>query len=320
MQTPLVSIVLPVYNAEAYLDRCLESIVEQSYANIQIIVVDDGSKDNSVQIIQNYLTDDRIKFIQKPNSGPSDTRNLAVSHAQGEYLSFIDADDYLQKDYVEKLLTPFLQHPEIDLVVSNYIELAPYNVNGTSVSQIAKNEIITDFKKLLFQGTMGVLWGKMFRTSIIRTYQLELPAEIHFQEDLVFVAQYAQHCKVMYGITDYLYYYNRLNENSITSKLSPSLLKEFNKVQTKLLELYQNTPIHKLVQNRYNQFYQSYLISRAKQLDYQEFKKEVQSLDFKKYILSPDKKLYKPYFILLKNNFLPLAFAYIKLISFIKNK
>ncbi len=319
MINPLVSIVLPVYNAEAYLDRCLQSILGQTYTNIQIVVIDDGSKDKSVSIIQKYLKDERITFVQKSNSGPSDTRNIGIQNAEGEYITFVDADDYVSKDYVEKLLLPFTQQDNTDLVVSNYIELAHYNINGTLISQITKSGPIEDFQALLFQGTMGVLWGKMFRTSIIQQYQLLLPAEIHFQEDLLFVAHYVRNCKVVYGITDGLYYYNRLNENSITSKLSKSLLLEFQKVQTKLLELYHDTPTERLIQVRNNQFYQSYLINCVKQLGFKEFRQELNALDFKKHINSSSKRLYQPYFILLKNNLLTLAFVYVKLISFVKS-
>ena len=100
----LVSIVIPVYNAENNIKVCLNSIIKQTYKNIEIICINDGSKDSSEKIIKEYKKkDSRIILINKPNSGVSDTRNLGIETSKGEYIMFIDADDYISEDYIESM-------------------------------------------------------------------------------------------------------------------------------------------------------------------------------------------------------------------------
>lgn len=104
MQNPLISVIVPIYNVEAYLDRCVESIVAQTYKNIEILLVDDGSPDSCPQICDDWAKrDERIKVVHKVNGGLSDARNAGIECAQGEYLTFIDSDDYITPDYVDTL-------------------------------------------------------------------------------------------------------------------------------------------------------------------------------------------------------------------------
>ena len=99
----LVSIIVPMYNSEKYIVRCIDSLLEQSYENIEIIVVDDGSSDNSVEIIKKY-NDNRINIYQKRNEGVSATRNLGIEKSNGDFLLFVDSDDYVSKDIVKVML------------------------------------------------------------------------------------------------------------------------------------------------------------------------------------------------------------------------
>ena len=113
-QKGLVSIVIPVYNGEKYLSRCLDSVIAQTYSHIEIILVDDGSKDGSLNVCMNYASkDNRIYVETKENTGVSDTRNLGMSKAMGEFIVFIDCDDYVVSGYVEHLVT--LMKEGIDL-------------------------------------------------------------------------------------------------------------------------------------------------------------------------------------------------------------
>ena len=95
MQQPKVSVIVPVYNVEKYLKQCLDSIVNQTYKNLEIIIVNDGTKDNSMKIVEEYLQDKRIKVINKENGGLSSARNRGIEEATGEYISFVDSDDYI---------------------------------------------------------------------------------------------------------------------------------------------------------------------------------------------------------------------------------
>ena len=95
MQQLKISVIVPVYNVEKYLKQCLDSIVNQTYKNLEIIIVNDGTKDNSMKIVEEYLQDKRIKVINKENGGLSSARNIGIKEATGDYISFIDSDDYI---------------------------------------------------------------------------------------------------------------------------------------------------------------------------------------------------------------------------------
>ena len=104
MEEELISVILPIYNVEKYLEKCLKSVINQTYKNLEIILVDDGSKDNSPQICDEYaVKDKRIVVIHKSNGGLSDARNAGIEIAKGKYIALIDSDDYVEKDYVQFL-------------------------------------------------------------------------------------------------------------------------------------------------------------------------------------------------------------------------
>ena len=101
---PVISVVVPVYNAETFLDKCIQSIVNQTYKNIEVILLDDGSTDKSLDVCKNFAkTDKRIKVIHKKNSGAADSRNLGVQKAIGEYVTFVDSDDYIDQNMIAAL-------------------------------------------------------------------------------------------------------------------------------------------------------------------------------------------------------------------------
>ena len=105
MRQPLVSIIVPIYNAEKYLDRCMKSLLNQTYHNTEIVLVDDGSSDHSAEVCRKYTDQyEKVRFFQKSNGGAASARNFGIDHARGEYLAFVDADDYVQDIFIEKLL------------------------------------------------------------------------------------------------------------------------------------------------------------------------------------------------------------------------
>ena len=114
-----ISVIVPVYKAESYLDRCVESIVNQTYKNLEIILVDDGSPDNSPKMCDDWAKkDERIKVIHKKNGGVSSARNAGINEATGEFVQFVDSDDYIDLSFCEQLVTPF--EGGVDLVVSGF--------------------------------------------------------------------------------------------------------------------------------------------------------------------------------------------------------
>ena len=105
MKKPLVTVVVPAYNTEKYIDKCLQSLLNQSYREIEVIVIDDGSKDRTNEICKKYeQADSRFLLISKKNTGVSDTRNVGIHHAKGKFIIFVDSDDYVTNDYIDTLV------------------------------------------------------------------------------------------------------------------------------------------------------------------------------------------------------------------------
>lgn len=114
-----ISVIIPVYGVEKYIRQCLESVIKQTYKNLEIIVVNDGTKDNSMKIVEEYLVDERIKVINKENGGISSARNRGIEEATGEYVSFVDSDDWLEIDLYERIVQ-ILEGNKVDIIVFNY--------------------------------------------------------------------------------------------------------------------------------------------------------------------------------------------------------
>ena len=113
-----LSIIIPIYNVEQYIEQCLVSILNKTYKDIEIILVNDGSKDNSMKIIKKYLSDKRIKVINKKNGGLSSARNVGLKIATGEYIAFVDSDDWIRIDKLVELYN-IIQNEKLDLIIGN---------------------------------------------------------------------------------------------------------------------------------------------------------------------------------------------------------
>ena len=225
---PVISIIIPVYNAETYLKRCLKSINEQIYKNFEVLIIDDGSIDRSKQIYKGFESKDkRFVSFKQENKGPSAARNLGIENAKGEFIAFIDADDYIDKNYLQELINT-IQVNKADLTCCGYYELSnfhkkPYPVIDFSLSEPKdKNQFIHD----LFRGTSGVLWAKLFRSKVIRNNNLLLDPNIKMSEDLIFVLDYTLKINKIAILDKYLYFYNRLNEKGISSQHDLSYIKD----------------------------------------------------------------------------------------------
>lgn len=121
LQLPLITIIVPIYKVENYLDKCVYSIIQQTYTNLEIILVDDGSPDNCGNICENYRKkDSRIKVIHKENGGLSDARNVGINSATGKYIAFIDSDDYIAINYIEELYKAIKKY-NVQIALCSYI-------------------------------------------------------------------------------------------------------------------------------------------------------------------------------------------------------
>lgn len=207
---PFVSIIVPVYNGEKYIERCLKSLIGQTYKNIEIIVLNDGSKDHTDIILEKYAKlDERIRVITKENSGVSDTRNQGLQLAKGEFVQFVDADDWLTNDATEKMVEGMMQ--DCEMVICDYNRVVDNNImvkgHIPKEGAIERSEFALYMMKAPANYYYGVLWNKMFRMDIIREHKLDFPIEIDWCEDLRFNLEYLQYVKHVYVLEKALYYY-----------------------------------------------------------------------------------------------------------------
>lgn len=237
----LVSVIIPVYNKEEYLDDCLKSLVNQVYRNIEIIIINDGSKDNSNSVIKKYASkDSRIKYFSQDNKGVAFTRNRGLSIATGEYVFFLDADDLLEKNSISKLVFNAKQ-TKADIVIGNYSEKS----NGKITKKPELQEIILkkdDLKSketildmfILNARPLSVIWNKLYNIEFIRKNRIEFENGV-LAEDRLFNLRCYINNPVIQIINEYTFIYN-IVENSRSRSFdsnyyneSISLLKILNK-------------------------------------------------------------------------------------------
>ena len=257
MSKPLVSIILPVYNAQNHIARCLESICAQSWQNIEVIVLNDGSKDQSLPVCEAFRAkDERIVLVDKANSGVSDTRNLGLKLASGKYVQFVDSDDYIDPDFTEHLVTAAEQN-NADLVIAPYKMVIPAGAtkpeqvldklqDELGVMTVARPPEVREYgflpagvytqdefaRHLMDKPASyfyGVLWNKLYRRDLLVDHQIQFTSEVRWAEDLVFNMQYLEYANVLVSIPEAGYYYvqkpQSICHTQINEQVRPQLYK-----------------------------------------------------------------------------------------------
>lgn len=222
-----VSIIVPIYKVEQYIDRCINSILSQSLKEIELILVDDGSPDNCPIICDQYAEkDSRVKVIHQNNSGVSSARNAGLSIAAGKYIGFVDADDYIDRYMFEKLYKSAVEN-DASLVCCdlNYIdEKGLVENNWANGFEIVNSE---ELFKIMFDTSaylrMGV-WNKMYKHEIIKDERFDTTQ--HMAEDLLFLLKVIPKANKIVYLKESLYFYFRQREDSATSKSYGSFEKE----------------------------------------------------------------------------------------------
>lgn len=207
----LISIIVPVYNVEKYLDECIHSLVEQTYTNLEIILVDDGSPDNCPAMCDAWAEKDRrIRVIHQKNGGISTARNAALEVATGEYLCFADSDDYLERTMIEKLYYK-LNDGHADIAVCGYYDL--YGQKVTSHYAAGDDLFFDDDQKFvsLYEESHVVVWNKLFAASLFEDLRFE---DIYCGEDAFLMVQLFDRAQRIVFLSEPLYYY-RYREDSI---------------------------------------------------------------------------------------------------------
>lgn len=211
----LISIIVPVYNAERTLHRCVTSLVEQSYPNIEILLVNDGSKDASLEMCRGYeQQDSRIRVIDKPNGGVSSARNAGLDVARGEYIMFCDSDDWVSPLWCEHMVR---NHIPQNLTVC---EIAWGGPDAEAKDQQLSEEIIAERNRFLqFSFVMCPPWNKLFERNAIQKSDLRFSGDLRLGEDLIFVMEYL--CNVQGQVRilpQRLYYYDTSTEGSLSKR------------------------------------------------------------------------------------------------------
>lgn len=296
----LISIIVPIYNVQDYLIRCVDSLLQQSYPNIEILLVDDGSSDKSGEIADSFkIKDPRIVVIHKKNGGLSDARNAGLSVASGDYIGFVDSDDYVDKRMYEELLKAFNTHNNVDFVSG--IDVNVYE-NGKVVGDtfngveiINREEII---KRFLFRnrGPSQGVCNKLFKSSLIKNYFFP---KGYINEDSIWLANLYKKCDNVIWTSAAKYYYchrsgsitkssfvNHMNDYVIMNQLITESLMETNYAfiecgcKVNLLYAYRETLLNLLNHERNKSLY-----------------KELTKKYRQTYRTAKDKKMYLPLFL-----------------------
>lgn len=223
----LVSIVIPIYNAETYLKICLERLMALEMNDVEFICVDDGSSDNSFNLCKMYSERDcRIKVIKQKNSGVSCARNTGLKNSTGKYVAFVDADDWILPGY-DKMLDK-LRTLDCDLICFDYEYWYSENKvdvcsRGYSSCKVSENEIL---QKLL-SGKSNNVWSNIYRRKIIEEKNIRFPGNITIGEDYFFNLKYFCEIKNIFYINEALYCYNLSNQSSAMHKISTSRIQDY---------------------------------------------------------------------------------------------
>lgn len=232
----MISIIVPVYNVEFFLPQCIDSIRQQSYQEWELLLVNDGSLDESGIICDSYAQiDNRIRVFHKENGGVSSARNRGIKEANGEWITFVDSDDFVGELYLQGLAAPLLEGNQVDFVhggCTNY-----ENGRISTVNQYYEYYLGND-KGRLFRSFRGLVFSKLFRTAILREKGLLFDEGMRIAEDMAFTLDYLAFVDNYAFVPEVGYYYRRDNFNSATHK---NIWPSFQQAHDNFIHLYIST-------------------------------------------------------------------------------
>ena len=232
-----ISVIIPVYNCEQYLSRCLESVLNQTYKELEIILVNDGSTDHSADICKKYAAkDNRIKYVEQENHGVAYTRKHAVQLATGQYVGFVDADDYIDDDMYEKMI---FHMKNAQLVTSGYYDQGKriYDVVPAGLYHTEEERLFFYTNMLMFENERGLitnLWTKLFVAQLLKRVVQDTSMEVYNGEDVDILFRYTLICDSVYVSSICAYHYNSTNSNSISNTEDKNFLRNVNSLYLSL--------------------------------------------------------------------------------------
>ena len=239
MSNILVSIIVPMYNSEKYIERCVKSLISQSYKNIEIVLVDDGSKDKTIEILKIYKDkDSRIKLYKKKNRGASSARNYGLEKCTGNYILFVDADDYIDSNMVQDMLsmvditTNTMVFSGNDEIYPDKIEYRNLFIDIKDKTNISRNVVMRE----IASGRAGLICCKLIPKSVVDKFNIRFDESIKMSEDQLFFLELAQYIDRFCYVEGCMYHYDRTNEKSITVNYQNDAYKNqmyvFEKIET----------------------------------------------------------------------------------------
>lgn len=259
-----VSVIIPAYNIEHYIERSIISCIQQSFKDIEIIVINDGSTDNTLKVINKIkFDDDRIIIIDKENQGSMEARKSGLKIAKGEYIMFVDGDDYLDNKDSIKILYENAKKNDYDVVCYNFfIEYNDKNkVKGWNKVFIDDKDILLN---LLFEGKINHnMWSKFIRKEFIKSNHIEFPSNFSYGEDLAFIYTLAMYNPKFIVLNDYLYNYCR-REGSLDSGINEKTCEIIMALQFVKKQLQKNNLYNKYREEfEYMSYIQAYYLRRS---------------------------------------------------------
>ncbi len=332
----LISIIVPIYNSEKYLKRSISSILCQTYKNIEVLLINDGSTDNSIKICQEFSRiDNRIKIIDKKNSGVSNTRNKGIELSTGELIMFVDSDDFIEKDYIEKMYYK-LENLNLDTIVSgmqfcdNKEKIIRKELYTTNTKELKFDNLYKDIINTLY---FCSACKTLFKKSVIIENDIKFNEKFNYGEDLLFSFTLLKNSKKIGYLSNCGYYYRQNSDSSTHENNLESIEKYFddniilfnmlkqyikddetliaNRLFTKL-----NITLTKIIQNK-NIRYKEFVVMAKKYLEKYKENEDINKVNLK--IINYETRLNIILVRLLKNNYLFLYYMLVKLMYFAKN-
>lgn len=249
----LISIIIPVYRAEAFLDRCMQSVLNQTYQNLEIILVDDGSPDGCPGLCDGYAArESRVRVIHKQNGGAASARNAGLDAATGRYVCFVDSDDYLRPESVEVLTKAIVESDgQYAAGICGYADSGRVKCDIPALRTIhVRKEPEALLEYLCTHGSYSP-YAKIFDSSVICRNRLRFNESHKCSEDSLFIRQYMKHCEVLCLTPHVVYHYNTQNENSLSKRRYEAYSVYFHDKLQALKELTDGLPISRERQQQF---------------------------------------------------------------------
>lgn len=238
------SVIIPVYNAEGTLRRCLDSLVGQHFSDYELLLINDGSTDGSDAICREYAsTYSCVRYFAKENGGVSSARNLGLEQAEGEYILFVDSDDYVSENYFS-VISDALDNNVVDLLMFGYCNFGSISAEWDTGEFNENTEvgIAIWVSSAMQQYLFSSLWSKVFKKQIIEQYNMRFGNDLAIGEDQAFIFTYAMHIRSIGSIEDHLYNVDVSDGNSLSRKARPYLTEQLMEVNRRMYAAYQAVP------------------------------------------------------------------------------